>query len=174
MSIKNLKPKKTITSWYCKVRSRHPSHDVLRRSRTLLMPYRSLVRFGSPTKVEEVYPKSYMKGVVELNTVEAIQNSSSKFKMKSLFVDNGVESPEFYHFKGDGMVYYSNTRDGVYYRDLPYPLIAKKNYGSRGAGMVRIGDEEELRNFVNSQRSNISSYYSSLERALHCAKMKSF
>jgi glutathione synthase/RimK-type ligase-like ATP-grasp enzyme len=167
MSITKKKKKKAITSWYAKVRSRHPSHEVLRRQRALLLPFRSVVRFGSDTPVQEVYPKSYTKGVVEINTTKAISNSSSKFNMKDAFMRNNVESAPYFHISmlGSDKLVYDAWEEHIPFNELPYPLVAKKNYGSRGQGMRKLENEEELRDFL---AGNTNGYY--LEKYLNYSR----
>ena len=76
--------KKEFTKWRPVIRSRHPSHNPLRRRNPLkllpLLPFKSLIRFGSNTELQSTIDNGGDR--IELNTVEAIKNSSNKLLMK--------------------------------------------------------------------------------------------
>src|SRR5687768_3067691 len=75
---RQVKVKKTLTSFRPRVRSRHPSHNPLRQQLPLL-PFRSIVRLGSTTEEDDGHR------LVECNSVQAIQNSANKRLMKMAF-----------------------------------------------------------------------------------------
>jgi len=140
---------KAITSQFRpKIRSRHPSHGVLRGKLTML-PFPSVVRFGSTSKVPDVVTKSG-KTIkrVEINTPEAVQNSASKFKMKDCFKAGNVKTAEFWKV--------SEVKASLNSWDQ-FPLVAKINFGSRGRGMHKIDNIEQLKTFLNSK--DLSGYY---------------
>ena len=66
------------------IRSRHPSHRGLRTGLKKL-PFRSVIRLGSLTELDDAASVSGTR--VELNSPDAIRNSSSKLKMKRCFLE---------------------------------------------------------------------------------------
>ena len=77
--------------YYPMIRSRHPSHSGLRRALSKLN-FRSVIRFGSSTVIEDNIKR------VELNSIEAIANSSSKLKMKKCFSEHNVKTAEWIQY----------------------------------------------------------------------------
>jgi carbamoylphosphate synthase large subunit len=110
-----------------RVRSRHPSHSILRASLERL-PFRSVVRLGSTTEVLDVD--------VELNTTEAINNSASKYRMKKCFTNGKVRTADWTS---------GNTLDSIRtWAKKLYPIVAKSYFGSRGRGNSLIKSETDL------------------------------
>lgn len=137
-----------------KIRSRHPSHDIL-RSNLPKLPFRSVVRLGSTTILNNVD--------VECNSIEAIKNSASKLLMKKCFSKAGVSTANWYvaNKKMDnGVLFYEGTDEfhskTLSTKELNYPLIAKSFYGSRGIGNTKINSFEELLEFVKNK--DVSNY----------------
>lgn len=158
-----------ITKFSPRIRSRHPSHNVLRKTKTSsplgYFPFKSAIRFGSSTIVRDVD--------VEINTVEAISNSSSKARMKECFRRDSVRTAIAFLFTaGIAVRFDSNQR--ISYEDLPYPLIAKPINGSRGNGIFLIKDVSELRSFLTNKEPShylVEKYYNfSREYRLHISK----
>lgn len=141
-------------NYFLKIRSRHPSHSVLRKSPILKSKDRIIYRLGSTT--ESLIER-------ELNSVEAIKNSSNKLKMKTLFTEANVKTPKFYNL--------TNIPENS------FPLLAKKVYGSKGRGMILINNQEELDNFLSQ---NLTGYYieeffnGSREYRLHVSELGCF
>lgn len=121
-----------------RVFSRHPSHSVIRKK--ILASVLACVRFGSST--------AWNRSEYELNSIEAVGNSSNKVRMKTLFDEHGVKTAQWWQspMQLDGM------KD-----EIPFPLIAKRINGSRGRGMVKIDSSEELLEFVKGN-TNIKNY----------------
>jgi len=152
---------------YIKVRSRHPSHDILRKP-TILRPERkgvkvvvpAIIRLGSTTKVSS--------NIIEINTIKAVKTSSNKLLMKRAFKKGGINSPKYWEDK-ESLLNENN---------IPYPLVAKKIYGSRAKGIIKIKNEEELTEFLtNSYNSTyyFEKYYKYLrEYRLHVTEMGCF
>lgn len=137
-----------------RVLSRHPSHKVIRN--LVLMPNNmtGVCRLGSTT------PGAYD---VEINTVQSVENTMDKLKMKQFFRTANVQSPEFFtidntHVKSYENGSYKNYTHSQFSNKAKYPLIAKKTFRSRGQGMVRIDNAEEFMNFVNSKIVNKQSH----------------
>jgi len=157
---------KKFSKFRPRIRSKHPSYDAL-RDRLPLFPFRSVVRFGSTTELRDT--ESQGGNRIELNSTEGIRNSSSKFKMKELFVKAGVKTPKY--------IKYSN---GIIYPNLCKILendtiVAKKCFGSRGEGMKLIQNQGEFDSFIATTR-NLSHYlfepyFSGVrEYRLHCTE----
>lgn len=127
-------PKKFVPEgalYFTKIKSRHPSHNVLRRNKGLQFPFKSLVRFGSQTELDPKEGK-----VVEINTVAAVKNSASKLLMKNCFAKAGIVTAEWCQAK--------NLDDFLKSEKFKYPIVAKHHFGSRGRGNTLIKDKKEL------------------------------
>lgn len=115
------------------IRSRHPSHEVLRPRGVLeRLNFRSVIRLGSTTDLEDTVTNGGAR--VECNTVQAVRNSSSKLLMKRKFSEFGVKTAEWWDS------YQSLSQDD----EIPYPIVAKHIFGSRGRGNTLIANREEL------------------------------
>lgn len=132
--------KKAFSGYTINIRSRHPSHNILRRGLPK-MPFRSLVRLGSTTELNDGIRR------VELNSVEAIKNSSSKLRMKQCFSQAGVKTAEW--IAGNEQQVKSWCRD-------KFPIIAKGIFGSRGEANTKIDTAQQLDQFLRGK--NLSGY----------------
>lgn len=125
-----------------RVLSRHPSHKIVRNAIRVPKGKLCVARFGSVTPT-----KNYD---LEINTVQSIENTSNKLRMKQLFREAGVSSPEFY-------------TDIFNCTIEKFPILAKLAYRSRGAGMRKINNQEELDQFRaeirNRRRNHDNPYY---------------
>lgn len=127
--------------------SRHPSHSVLRR-KPIPVPVRTCIRFGSVTEGNAPY-------VIQINSVESIRTSSSKSLMKNAFLRDGVKTPLWY--KKEGASYRDMVNNTlVELPELPYPVVVKSFFGSRGLGNTLIKTSEELSSF--SVKHNMDNY----------------
>jgi len=158
------------------IRSRHPSHDILRReNKTLpLLPFKSVIRFGSS--------KEFTDGRIELNTVEAIKNSSNKELMKACFTDNEVKTAKWWiysvnqkEFMRMSLQEEDNDHDVDYtIEDLPYPIISKNIFGSRGTGNKKHDNKESLEAWMEGKDLSkyiFEKYYNyNREYRLHISK----
>lgn len=138
------KNKNQLSLFRAKIRTRHGTHSPL-RSKLVLLPFKSVVRLGSTTDIPDTVTNGGRR--IELNTINAIQNSSSKFKMKDCFKEGEVKTAEFYKIK--------DVKDNLEKWEV-FPLIAKINFGSRGTGMKKIDDLAQLKEFLNT---NTTNYY---------------
>jgi carbamoylphosphate synthase large subunit len=140
---------------------------------------------GSTTKTENIWPKSVKMGisVIELNTVEAINNSRSKLLMKDCFQSAGIPHAKWFEgtyrmnngthglFRGENEASYeySVTSD-----EIEFPILAKRVFGFKGKGMVKLNSKKELEDWIKD--NNINGYYFeqfhnySREYRLHCSK----
>jgi D-alanine-D-alanine ligase-like ATP-grasp enzyme len=132
-----------------RVFSRHPSHGAIRNNIDT-GDKKILYRLGSTTV------KPSIANYTELNTVESIQNCSNKLKMKKIFRENNINSPVFYDLdhqkagiyteEGYRFISYENLADKI-----KYPVLAKKSFRSRGQGMKKLDNAEELLEFINDK-----------------------
>lgn len=130
-----------------RVKSRHPSHSVLRRKNGgILVPVLACVRFGSLTEWSRRDPNTGR--VYELNSVEAIKTSMNKLLMKEAFTENEVSTADWW-----------TIREIEQQEEIPFPILAKLKFGSRGRGMVRINNQEELTNFLNRGETRTRDRY---------------
>ena len=129
-----------------RVRSRHPSHNVL-RSKLPRMPFRSVVRMGSTTEEVDVD--------VQCNTIQAVRNSASKLLMKQCFTRSNVTTAPWWTFAPEGFRS-SNTNTTHRLDQLPFPMIVKHIYGSRGTGNYKLNTPQELTTWMRGK--NLSEY----------------
>ena len=144
---------KKFTNFRPIVKSRHPSHRELRKQVFDLLPFRSVVRLGSSTKMKDDVTSGGNR--VECNTINAIETSSDKLLMKETFASHQILTPEWFQVEdlrttGGGLL-----EEKI--NDLPYPIIAKRIYGSRGRGLKKIETKEEMKKFL--EKDNIDDYY---------------
>lgn len=121
--------------------SRHPSHNVLRaKTRNMqLLPFKSVVRFGSTTEIEDTVAKGGNR--IEINSVQSIKNSASKLLMKQKFFEAGVCTAD--HIRFDNLEDLIN--EAVVITDnWKNKLVAKAHFGSKGKGNTLISNEDEL------------------------------
>ncbi len=137
-------PQKKPNLYRSKIRTRHPSHALL-RAKLVMLPFKSVVRLGSTTNVPDTVSNGGTR--IEINTTTAIGNSASKFKMKDCFKEHDVKTAEFYKIK--------EVKDTLDTWDI-FPLIAKINFGSRGRGMKKLDDKAQLTQFL---QGDTTGYY---------------
>lgn len=138
-----------------RVFSRHPSHNCLRNF--FEVPVTTCLRLGSITE---------NNSVIQINTVQSIQNCMDKLKMKNIFQKAGVRSPNHYTVYNNGSVV-TTTAEGnrfISLDNIKYPVLAKRTFRSRGAGMKKILNVEQLQEFLsecanNSNRHRVNPYY---------------
>lgn len=136
--------------------SRHPSHSILRaKNQTLpLLPFKSVIRLGSTTENTD--------GRLEINTVEAVKNSASKLLMKQKFTKVGVKTANWFTYNHGAFRKVFNNGvfdlhgDVIGKEELPYPLIVKSHFGSRGIGNTKFNTVEELEAWLPNK--NLDNY----------------
>jgi D-alanine-D-alanine ligase-like ATP-grasp enzyme len=158
VAIKPLK-KKVFTKFFPTILSRHPSHSILRKNLDL-QPFRAIIRLGSTTTKEQAYAGRTvdLNRVVEINTVQAVKNSASKLLMKQCFTRAGVKTAEWYLKQGNQFYKQKNNGpiESFEYNELPYPIIAKSHYGSRGEGNTKLNNQQELETWMRGK--TLSNY----------------
>jgi len=150
---------KVGTGYYSQIRSRHPSHDVFRNRKELKFPFRSVIRFGSTTELPDTIAKGGKR--IELNSTEAIKNSASKLRMKNCFTLSKVKTADWYYIRKDKFYKINNYENQIQetvllISDLPYPIVAKHHFGSRGNGNYLLNSQEELQNWMKGK--DLSNY----------------
>ncbi len=153
--------------------SRHPTHRIL-REQLPLMPFRSIVRLGSVT---ELSSSAQSRGkYVECNSIEGIKNTSNKFDMKSIFVNNSIKTPIWFlpvfennvlkhtthlcqviQVVGDDI---DSTPKEISENAIKFPLIGKIHNHSRGRGMIKFDTPQDLKDFINKNKSSLLRQYS--------------
>lgn len=148
----SLKPivvaKKPITFFRPLVLTRHGTHDPLRTQLPRLKG-RSIVRLGSTTVKNDGLNRT------EINSVQGVKNSASKLLMKQCFTRAGVKTTAWYKFEqGRGFVGTDNISHTT--EHLPYPIVAKSHYGSRGVGNTKLDNQQALQSWM--QGKTLSNY----------------
>src|SRR5690606_37664702 len=112
-------------------------------------------------------------------TVEAIKNSANKLLMKQCFTKHGVKTADWWVIQEhvDILAYPNNAEqynEGINLSDLPYPIVAKHIFGSRGTGNYLLKSKEELEAWLPGKTlSNyiFEKYYNyNREYRLHVSK----
>lgn len=132
------------------VRSRHPSHAPLRAKGAFpLFPFKSVIRFGSVTEFND--------GRIEINSVQAVKNSSSKLLMKTCFTKDEVKTADWWIYNTEyNLFQLIGGGDGILLSDLPYPIISKSHFGSRNQGNKKHNTKEELAEWLKGK--NLDNY----------------
>lgn len=133
-----------------KVQIRTKNHTAAPLRGSINSPIRTVVRLGSHTPTERVFPRGIMEGkrIFEINTVEAIQNSSNKMRMKRCFRERNVPQAIWWELR-NGRVYNPDSNDEVDIEELPYPIVVKRINGFKGHGMCKVSNSEEFRNWLS-------------------------
>lgn len=155
---------KQLTSFRPQIRSQHPSHSYLRGILNRVNK-RVVVRLGSTTTLERIYPNltpTQRANVLEINTVGAIKNSSSKLLMKKCFTGAGVKTANWWTVDTNHINFYVNgapTTPGTTPNtsdNLPYPIVSKSLYGSRGEGNAKHDTQAQLEAWMRGK--DLSNY----------------
>ena len=120
---------------FVRIRTCNSTARPLRRS--ILVDDWAVCRLGSLTATEDCFDTP--REVIEVNTVDAIQNSRSKLRMKECFAKKKVPQADWW-----------TDFNGVNLSELPYPLVAKRVFGFQGRGMRLLSNVGEMRNFIDS------------------------
>jgi|TARA_R110000822_G_scaffold152112_4_gene291296 glutathione synthase/RimK-type ligase-like ATP-grasp enzyme len=146
---KGIKKRRKFTSFYPQILSRHPSHSCLRKvNKGLpLFKFRSVIRFGSNTTIRDTTNKGGNR--VEINTIEAIANSSNKRLMKECFLRGDVRTALWYTYSGGTLLDKINNQT-IQLDELIFPIIAKKIFGSRNKGNTKLDNLDAFKNYIKS------------------------
>ncbi len=141
-----------------RIRTKNFSAKPLRQE--IFTPVRAIFRLGSTTMTEQVFPKSFKtRKIVEINTVEAVKNSSSKFKMKACFNEYDIQQADAYTYIEQTKKFKKMFTEGkdeilLLLKDLPYPMVAKKVYGFKAKGMLLIKTSKEMEVILKETKLN--------------------
>jgi glutathione synthase/RimK-type ligase-like ATP-grasp enzyme len=129
-----------------KLRSMNPSARQLRGMlHTVKTNHPFLVRLGSRTPTTEIF--SRISGVRELNSIESIENSRSKLRMRDCF-----EKAEVSMASG-----FTNVPNVALDKEVKFPILIKRDYGSKGRGMEKIDTKEDLDKWL--KKNNSTGFY---------------
>ena len=171
--------------YYPRVRSKNTTLNGIRRRNKGLppLPVKSVVRVGSVTPVEAIYRHLNDVPIVEINSIQGVQNSRSKLRMKECFADARIPQADWWTYYGSpngghlfllrGYPKPDNT--GIQFVNLPYPILAKRVFGYKGRGMVKLDNQEELEAWLQEHPSTDGWYFEkfhnySREYRLHCTE----
>jgi hypothetical protein len=136
---------------WVRIRTANSTARPLRRA--ILTDNWAICRLGSLTAIEDCFetPKGR---VIEVNTIDAIQNSRSKLRMKDCFATKSVPQADGWTTR-DGKEFHpifdDSLCEGMMTSNmLPYPLVAKRVFGFQGRGMRLINSIDEMREFIDS------------------------
>ncbi len=159
---KKLSPRRVQTTFKPFINSRHPSHAVLRDTLPNF-PFRALIRLGSTKTLQEAYPSKtseQLARVREINSIQGVKNSSSKLLMKQCFTRAQVKTADWWRFAQNSNTssqFYKNSSSAMDdISELPFPIVAKSHYGSRGIGNTKHDNVESLQAFLRN--NNPSNY----------------
>jgi glutathione synthase/RimK-type ligase-like ATP-grasp enzyme len=143
------------------IRTKNHSAHPLRK--TIVTDQSAIVRLGSLTPTE--YCSRKPREIIEINTVEAIQNSRNKLLMKSCFKKHDVSQALWWTLDED-----------LLWRDLPFPVVIKRVFGFKGRGMKLLFNNNELEDWLNTQPSEsewfVEKFYNySREYRLHVSNV---
>lgn len=134
-----------ITQFRPEIRSRHPSHAILRAANKHLplFPFRTIVRLGSTTETDAT------RYAVEVNSIESIRTSSNKLLMKEAFERAGVKSA-LWDTANNLTDLLALAR--ILTEDWKGRIVTKAKYGSKGQGNTLIASEADLRTWAGGKR----------------------
>lgn len=133
---------KTLSLFHSKIRSRHPSHNIL-RTQLPLLPFKSVVRLGSTTEVPDTIDKGGNR--IECNSIESIKNSSSKLRMKECFNKAEVKTANWVR---------SSKDLSTLTNDFELAFVAKSIFGSKGSGNTLIKSKAEYEKWLKGRDVN--------------------
>ena len=139
--------KKKYTLFRPMILSRHPSHDILRlkHKKIAALPYRSVIRFGSSTEVEDTVAKGGNR--IEINTVNAIKISANKLLMKQKFEEAGVKTAKW--FKASNII--GSGTEGLEFENnerLIFPVVGKEHYEVAHGVTQMLQKYQELQDII--------------------------
>ena len=110
---------------------------------------------------------------IELNTVEAIKNSSNKLLMKECFSADHVNTANWF-LTNEANIFVDDKLDSFEIKDLPFPIISKHIFGSRGTGNKKHDNQESLEAWMEGKDLSkyiFEKYYNyNREYRLHISK----
>lgn len=143
---------------------------------TIFTPFLAVARLGSRTSTQEIFPISYgRRRIIECNTVDSINNSRDKLRMKECFSRANIPQARHYHGPMDATAILNHFQIT---RDDEFALVGKAICGFQGRGMELITSRSELENFCRrhtSQNFFIELYYNyGREYRIHATRDDAF
>lgn len=129
---------------YVQIRTRNFTAKPLRGK--MVSNEKVVVRLGSHTPTNQIFANP--RGVIEINTTEAIENSRNKLRMKECFKKLDVPQAEWWTF--DKQLKSS---------ELPYPIVIKRVCGFQGKGMELINNNDEFVEWLRIHRGDLSGWF---------------
>jgi len=150
---------KKITKFRPKLRTKNFSAEDLKAMlRECLFPKRCVIRMGSLTETSDIFGNN--NNVLELNKVFSIENSRNKLLMHDCFdTFGGISHAKHYEVK-----------ELPEFKQLQFPVLAKRITGQGGEGMRKLDTAEDLKKFLAGSTSGyyFEEYFSgSREYRLH-------
>ena len=165
-----------------RIRTKNFSANPLKQN--IFTDKRVIVRLGSTTPTEKIFSKAFVKKlpIHEINTVNAIQNSRSKLLMKVCFAESNIPQAEWWIPEQDEheIIFWTGSKTkAISIEKLPYPILAKRIFGFKGRGMIKLDNKEELFNWLKAHTNFdgwfLETYYNySREYRLHCTQKEVF
>lgn len=143
--VKTLK-KSTVTHYYLRVFSRHPSAKGLLK-KVLIKGKKVVYRHGSTTESSFKY---------EINSVQSVRNSADKRLMKKAFDSAGIN-----HARWEELQNHNSERFNKFLKEISFgesAVIIKHRFGSRGSGNSLVKTKEQLQKFIASHQGTLGSY----------------
>ncbi len=104
-----------------------------------------------------------MSGMRLFNSSEAIYLCDDKMLTHIFLANKGIKMPKTY----SAPLNYSLSNDSTFLeyieKELPFPLIAKRNYGSLGKGVFLLKNHDELLDFESKYKSEPHIYQEFIE-----------
>lgn len=142
----------------------------------IFVPFLSVCRLGSRTATDDVFPISGPSGkVIECNTVEAIENSRDKLRMKECFDRCDIPQADYYagELRSEAILRHFRIT-----RDDEFQLVGKSITGFQGKGMVLIQNRRELDEFCRTHTNRwffVEKFYNyGREYRIHATRSEGF
>lgn len=128
-----------------KLRVRSKNHTASKIRGIVKSPHRAILRLGSTTPTEVVFPDIPINNIIEINTPEGCKISGNKILMKRAFENSGVKTANW------------KVCDEMEDWDI-FPAIIKHKHSSKGEGIFYIKDQDDLDNFKIDHQGKLGNY----------------
>lgn len=135
---------------FLKIRSRHPSHDVIRQDRR---NGTTGIRTGGRLIVFRLGSTTAMPGALEINTIQSVQNSADKKLMKECFSRGNVKTADWFCPNT------TNTAEfNTWLNNRTCTFIIKKRNSSRGRGIHLAAGSTAVNDFFAADATRLGNY----------------
>jgi len=140
-----------MKTWKPQIRTKNHTAAPLRNSLGEFA-MRCIIRLGSRTTIAEAFPRMpHGRPVIEVNTVEAVENSRNKLFMKRCFDNDSIPQADWFTWKELDLFTNVKTQEDISINNLlellPSGIIMKRVCGFKGIGMFYIQTIEDWDNF---------------------------